>query len=293
MAEQFANDAASTLAANITAGATSLTLASGGGADFPSTGDFRIIIGSEIIIVGARTTDTLSTLTRGAESTTAASHNAGDPVTHVLTAGAIATLGGGSVATDAIWDAKGDLAGGTGANAASRLAVGANDTILMADSAQATGLKWVASATPTTSASGDAAAAGTSDDFARGSHVHGRETVFTVAVFSVSGTLVTSTGALRWYNRTGRTLTFDSVSAQVGTAPTGASVIVDIHKAGTTIYTTQANRPTIAVSTNVHDNTTAPDVATIADNDYLTMDVDQIGSTVAGSNLVVQVWLRG
>jgi hypothetical protein len=48
----------------------------------------------------------------------------------------------GNVATDAIWDAKGDLAGGTGADAASRLAVGAAGTILVPDSSQTTGLKW-------------------------------------------------------------------------------------------------------------------------------------------------------
>jgi hypothetical protein len=39
-------------------------------------------------------------------------------------------------------DAKGDLVPGTGADTFSRLAVGANDTVLTADSAQATGLKW-------------------------------------------------------------------------------------------------------------------------------------------------------
>ena len=39
-------------------------------------------------------------------------------------------------------DAKGDLIGGTGADAFSRLAVGANNTVLTADSAEATGLKW-------------------------------------------------------------------------------------------------------------------------------------------------------
>lgn len=54
------------------------------------------------------------------------------------------TAGSGSVATDAIWDVKGDLAVGTGANTASRLAVGTNGYVLSADSAEATGLKWIA-----------------------------------------------------------------------------------------------------------------------------------------------------
>ena len=39
-------------------------------------------------------------------------------------------------------DAKGDLIGGTGADTFSRLAVGANNTVLTADSAEATGMKW-------------------------------------------------------------------------------------------------------------------------------------------------------
>ena len=39
-------------------------------------------------------------------------------------------------------DAKGDLVPGTGADTFARLAVGANNTVLTADSAEATGLKW-------------------------------------------------------------------------------------------------------------------------------------------------------
>ena len=47
-------------------------------------------------------------------------------------------------------DAKGDLIVGTGADTFARLAVGANDTILVAASGEATGLKWAApSSTPT------------------------------------------------------------------------------------------------------------------------------------------------
>jgi len=49
---------------------------------------------------------------------------------------------GGSVATDAIFDAKGDLVAGTGADAAARLAVGTDGQVLTADSTQSTGVKW-------------------------------------------------------------------------------------------------------------------------------------------------------
>jgi len=48
-------------------------------------------------------------------------------------------------------DAKGDLVAGTGADTFAKLTVGANDTVLTADSTAATGLKW---ATPAASGSG-------------------------------------------------------------------------------------------------------------------------------------------
>jgi hypothetical protein len=55
-----------------------------------------------------------------------------------------ATAGSGAVGTDAIWDVKGDLAVGTGANTASRLAASTNGFVLSCDSVEATGLKWIA-----------------------------------------------------------------------------------------------------------------------------------------------------
>jgi hypothetical protein len=62
-----------------------------------------------------------------------------------LTAGGGGGGGGASlVAADALWDAKGDLVAATGADTASRLPVGATGQLLSADSAQATGLAWVA-----------------------------------------------------------------------------------------------------------------------------------------------------
>lgn len=55
---------------------------------------------------------------------------------------AVPSGGGGSVATDAIFDVKGDLPVGTGANTAARLAVGPNGKVLRAASGEATGLLW-------------------------------------------------------------------------------------------------------------------------------------------------------
>lgn len=106
--------------------------------------------------------------------------------------------------------------------------------------------------------------------------------------YSISGAVATGVGTFRLYNDSGVSWTIVAVRATVGTAPTGATLIVDVNKNGTTIFTTQANRPTIAVSTNTIKRTNA-EVTTLADGDYLTVDVDQVGSTVAGSNLVVQI----
>jgi hypothetical protein len=75
--------------------------------------------------------------------------------THVLTADSgestglkWAAAGSGAVATDVIWDAKGDLAVGTGADTAAKLTVGSNGKMMMADSSQSTGIQWIADAHP-------------------------------------------------------------------------------------------------------------------------------------------------
>lgn len=75
------------------------------------------------------------------------------------------------------------------------------------------------------------------------------------------------------------------------TAGASGSTIVDIHLNGTTIYTTQANRPTIAF--NDGDNkvlATAPDVTTFAAGDILTLDIDQAeGGTPRHLSLTIEV----
>jgi hypothetical protein len=106
--------------------------------------------------------------------------------------------------------------------------------------------------------------------------------------WSRDGDATITTGAMRWYNRTGKTLTIHGAWAAAGTAPTGASLIVDVNKNGVTIFTTQANRPTITAGSNGGTLAT-PDVTTLADGDYLTVDIDQVGSSIAGADVTVGV----
>ena len=107
-------------------------------------------------------------------------------------------------------------------------------------------------------------------------------------LFSADGVQSITTGMHRVYNDTGQTLTINSVRASVGTAPTGAALMVDVRKNGSTIFTTRPNRATVAVGTFTGLSAT-PDIASWAVGAYLTVDVDQVGSTVAGADLTVQV----
>jgi len=84
------NNAASILAAGISAGATSLTVASGEGARFP-TSNFHITIDNEILKCTSRSGDVL-TVTRAQEGTSAAAHNQGAAVRLNITAKVIEEL---------------------------------------------------------------------------------------------------------------------------------------------------------------------------------------------------------
>lgn len=106
---------------------------------------------------------------------------------------------------------------------------------------------------------------------------------------SRDGVLAVAAGTKRFYLPVAVTIV--QVQISVGTAPTGANLIVDINKNGTTIFTTQSARPTITAGQFVSPQAT-PAVTAFASGDYLSLDVDQIGSTVAGSDLIANIQFR-
>lgn len=86
--------------------------------------------------------------------------------------------------------------------------------------------------------------------------------------------------------------TIVGVNVTVSAAPTGATAIFDVNINGTTIYTDQANRATIAISATESTEAAAPEAAFVTNGDLISLDCDQIGSSVAGSNAAACVVIR-
>lgn len=82
-------------------------------------------------------------------------------------------------------------------------------------------------------------------------------------------------------------MTLTGVRANVTTAPTGSTLVVDINEAGTSVLSTK-----LSIDATELTSTTAATAAVISDsalaNDaQITIDIDQIGSTIAGAGLKV------
>lgn len=110
------------------------------------------------------------------------------------------------------------------------------------------------------------------------------------APFTQPGTLAVKTGTARFPIH-GGTYAIDTILAMVGTAPTGASIVIDIKKNGVSIYGTPANRPTIAAGSNSA-TVGAHTATTVTTGDYLTVDIVSVGSTIAGADLVAHIRLK-
>ena len=95
------------------ASVTSVVLESGEGALFPASGSFHISIGSEILICTSRSSDTL-TVSRAAESTSAAIHTAGVSVALNIISKHISDLNTAVNAIETVLASSGGLSGSLG-----------------------------------------------------------------------------------------------------------------------------------------------------------------------------------
>jgi hypothetical protein len=87
-------------------------------------------------------------------------------------------------------------------------------------------------------------------------------------------------------------LTIRSVKIDVNTAPTGASILVDLNNGANPVFTT---RPEIEANELTSlDATTQPvlnsSFTSVAANEILTIDIDQVGSTIAGKGLKMTIY---
>lgn len=107
-----------------------------------------------------------------------------------------------------------------------------------------------------------------------------------LATFALSGILSAPTlGTLRF--RFPYDATLEGVSAAVNTAPTGADIVLDVNKNGVSVYPLSTKPTILATTFDTGGVELVPDTTGILTGDYLQVDVDQVGSIIAGSDLTV------
>lgn len=104
-------------------------------------------------------------------------------------------------------------------------------------------------------------------------------------------TTALTTGTNKTTFRMPYAMTLSAVRSSVTTAPTGSTLVVDINEGGASILSTK-----LSIDATEKTSTTAATAAVISDstlaNDAeITIDIDQVGSTIAGAGL--KVWLIG
>lgn len=108
-----------------------------------------------------------------------------------------------------------------------------------------------------------------------------------IAIACSDETTALTTGTAKTTFRMPYAFTLTEVRASVTTAPTGATLNIDINEGGVSILST-----TITIDASEKTSTTAatPPVisdTSLADDAEITIDIDQVGSTVAGAGLKV------
>jgi hypothetical protein len=137
------------------------------------------------------------------------------------------------------------------------------------------------------------AAIGTSTDYAREDHAHQRDSdVIVIPVGDETTPLTTGTSKVRFRMPFAATLLAVRADVNTDTPPTGSALIVDVNEAGTSVLGTK-----LSIDASETTSTTAASAATITDSSLadvaeISIDIDQIGSTVAGAGLKVSLFVR-
>lgn len=145
---------------------------------------------------------------------------------------------------------------------------------------------------------GQSPASGISNLYSRADHTHGTPSApasgtqpTREVIFSISDLLTVNTGNLRMYNQLGSNFHIGEVFIAVNTPPSGTTVIrADVNNNGTSIFTSEAHQPIISIGTYTG-STTIIDLPDFNNGDYLTLDLDQVGNTIPGSDLTAHVIL--
>jgi len=107
-----------------------------------------------------------------------------------------------------------------------------------------------------------------------------------IITFSHAGALEVKVGAGRF--RLPFAATIIGVSATVN-VPSTSAIILDVNKNGTTVFTTQANRPQIVANVDAAAEVTNMNITNLAIGDYLTVDIDQASGSFTGNDLTVMI----
>ena len=113
--------------------------------------------------------------------------------------------------------------------------------------------------------------------------------VFILACSDETTALTTGTNKIRFRMPYAGTLT--AVRASVNTAPTGAALVVDINEAGTTLLSTKLSIDATETSSTTAATPAVISDSALADDAEISVDIDQIGSSVAGAGLKVMLYV--
>lgn len=266
----FANNASTTLNGGITDTATSIVVTDGSVFPSPGVDEYFLLTltngtNIEIVKVTGRSTNTL-TVTRAQEGTAGFAFLTGDTAEMRVTAGALDNFlqtGEGVPGADpnAIHvNTAGEI------NALTAVTPAATDVFIIEDSSDSFNKKKISYSEIT----GGAGAVTES---------------FVIAASDETTALTTGTAKVTF--RMPYAFTLSSVKASVTTAPTGATIIVDINEAGTSILSTK-----LSIDATEKTSATAATPAVISDTALaadaeMTFDIDQVGSTITGAGLKI------